>query len=174
MLFKKNKPVVVQSKFTSKNKRITYDRDYLMLVVKPTEEELELLKAFPKNLVALNEDSSKEEMNNYEFELTDALYNLFVLYDPKNFAYYSDKLTVKNDDIESIPAFICPFIVGASYDLKTNLFAFFVNPIFYTVGNIDYDIDFNKKYDVIPEIEIFEELYKLVFETLEKELNERN
>lgn len=150
-----------QNIFTSKDGRITYDRDYLLFAIEPTKEELEILVEYSNTDITIpSSETTNESDEKFEDAMTKILYNFFVVADCKRFLLKLDGIKLKNEDNkEHSSFFLCHFLSGVSYDRFTGKILFLVNPLYYHNGNLTFDVDPKIKYDVIPEIEIIEKIY---------------
>ena len=175
MFFKKKKEETsTQMTFESKDGRVVYDRELLMYLISPTKEELDLIASFDEPKIELPENPTSEDIADYEYVMSENLYNLFILSDPKNFEFFHTPLKIHNEEgVESNPTFVCSFLTGASYNHKTNICSFFVNPLYYHAGNVECEVDLTKKYDEIPEITIFQEIYSMVLNSLKSVIEEQ-
>lgn len=164
MFFKKNNKkseIQEQTKFTSNDGRITYDRDYLMYVIRPTDEELEIFAKFSNQDIKIpSENTTGQDDELFERVLSKTLYDLFLLCDSKHFNLYSRDIKVDAENgVDNTPCIICSFFIGACYDCITKTASFIVNPLYYHEGNIDLEGDMEVDDTENPEITIFKELY---------------
>ena len=66
--------------------------------------------------------------------------------------------------------FVCPFLIGGTYDLLTNQFAFLVNLIYYHDGSVDFDLEKNGNEEAI--LTKFQILWNNCFEDVREAIEE--
>lgn len=164
---KKEKPI---TKFTSLDGRANYDSDYLMITIEPTKEEITTLLDYSKNVEMIDEFSTQEEKDSFENELTRLAYDLFVSRKNANFHLTDETILVSSSHLTSQPIFVCSFLIGGTYDLLTNQFAFLVNPIYYHNGSVDFDLE--KKENEEPILTKFQILWNNCFEEVKEAIEE--
>ncbi|MCI5582426.1 MAG: hypothetical protein MR357_01755 [Anaeroplasma sp.] len=83
---------------------------------------------------------------------------------------FVETVLVSSSNSTSQPIFVCPFLIGGTYDLLTNQFAFLVNPIYYHDGSVDFDLEKNGNEE--PILTKFQILWNNCFEDVREAIEE--